>query len=37
VSEEVELGAAPGRPTHFYLRGMQRNGGFFYASPVFVV
>lgn len=35
VHQEIELGAAEA-DTHFYLRGLQRNGAFFYASPVFV-
>ena len=30
-----QLGPAT-RTTHFYLRGLLRNGGVFYASPVFV-
>jgi hypothetical protein len=31
----IDLGKA-GQSTYFYLRGLQRNGGMFYASPVFV-
>ncbi|MHB0959312.1 MAG: DUF3604 domain-containing protein [Pirellulaceae bacterium] len=31
----MDLGTAT-RKTHFYLRALQRNGGIFYASPVFV-
>lgn len=32
---KIDLGPAT-RTTHFYLRGLLRNGGIFYASPVFV-
>ena len=32
---EVPLGVAE-KPTHFYLRALQRDGGIIYASPVFV-
>ncbi len=32
---KIDLGTAA-RTTHFYLRGLLRNGGIFYASPVFV-
>jgi hypothetical protein len=31
----IDLGK-PAQSTYFYLRGLQRNGGIFYASPVFV-
>jgi hypothetical protein len=31
----IDLGKAA-KSTYFYLRGLQRNGGIFYASPVFV-
>lgn len=35
VDVTVDLGKAE-KPTHFYLRALQRNGGILYASPVFV-
>jgi len=35
VETEADLGPAQ-RSTHFYLRGLLRNGGILYASPVFV-
>jgi hypothetical protein len=31
----IDLGKAA-KSTYFYLRGLQRNGGIFYASPIFV-
>jgi len=35
IEVNVPLGMAV-KPTYFYLRGLQRNGGILYASPVFV-
>ena len=35
IDIDVPLGQAA-RSTHFYLRGLQRDGGILYASPVFV-
>ncbi len=35
VDVEVALGKLS-KPTHFYLRGLLRDGGIFYASPVFI-
>ena len=35
MQEWIDLGTAT-HTTHFYLRGLLRNGGIFYASPVFV-
>ncbi|MBO9608931.1 MAG: DUF3604 domain-containing protein [Paenibacillaceae bacterium] len=36
VDLHVPLGKPP-RPTYYYMRALQRDGGFMYASPVFVV
>lgn len=33
---QISLGPST-RATHFYLRGLQRNGALLYASPVFVI
>lgn len=37
LDRDLKTGLGPAtRATHFYVRGLLRNGGIFYASPVFV-